>query len=113
MSECADADPIDARLRQGPNRGQIHAARGFELNRGCHAIAAAHGLGDELRPEVIDQDDVRATNERAMSSCSSESTSISIVVPGGVFARAAAIAAAIGSGPPERPRPRARPGGYP
>ena len=34
----------------------------------------------------------------ARSSCSSESTSISIVVPRGVLARAAAIAAAIGSG---------------
>ena len=58
VGQCTDADAIDACLGQGPNRGQIHAAGGFELDVGRPVVTAAHGLGDELRTEVVDQDDV-------------------------------------------------------
>ena len=66
VGECTDADAIDAGLSQRPHGGQIHAAGGFELNRGRHGVAAAHGLGHELRPEVVDQDDVGSAAERTV-----------------------------------------------
>ncbi len=53
-------------MSQRPHRGQIHAAGGFELNRGGHLVAAAHGLGHDVRAKVIDEDDVGTFDERAV-----------------------------------------------
>ena len=36
------------------------------LTAGRQVVAAAHGLGHELRPEVVDQDDVGTAGERAV-----------------------------------------------
>ena len=65
VGQCADRYAINACLSQGENCGQIDSAGGFELDLGCQGVAAAHGLGDELWPEVVDQDDVGLAGERA------------------------------------------------
>ncbi len=109
VGQCADADSINACLSQGPNCGQIHSAGGFELDLGCQGVAAAHGLGDEFRPEVVDQDDVGPAGESALELTRVSRPRSRPSCPRGVLARAAAMAAAIGSSS-ARPRGCLEPG---
>ena len=97
--ERSDADAVDAGLGQGPYGGELTPPEASSLICGRGGITPAHGLGDVLGPEVVDQDDVGRARERG-SSCSSESTSISTVVPGGwPFARTRSRSRT-GHGPP-------------
>ncbi len=88
MSQRAYADAIDARLGHETHGVEIDAARGLKLNGRRQVVATAYGLGDQLRSEIVDEDDIGSRIRAARSNCSSESTSISMVVPRGVFALA-------------------------
>ena len=87
MREGSDADPIDPGPGEVPDGCERDATRGFELDFGCDRVAPLDGQQQLFRAEIVDQDDIGA-QPSADSSCSSESTSISIVVPGSVPARA-------------------------
>ena len=83
MGQRSDADPVDAGLGQGPHGKEIHTAGGLELDLRRGGITPADGLGDVLRAQVVDQDDIgraprargraaRANRLRSRWSCRAE-----------------------------------------
>ena len=113
VRQRADADPIDTCSSQRPHGVQTHAARGFEPHRRGDEIAAAHGLGHESGPRLSTRM-MSGPWTSARSSCSSESTSISIVVPDVAYGPAPTRPPARwGRARPGWRRPGARRGGCP
>ena len=63
MCEHSHTDAIDSGIGECPDGIQIHSTGRFKLNRGRDLVATPHGVGQEMWPKVVDEDNVGLTNK--------------------------------------------------